>query len=396
MNLFKRIGILALAVVSTTTHALVPDEAKIREMLMSVANTGPDANDSYEGLKVPGDKAAYNFAQKTINESIEGAIKELGEMKLEAKRYLIIAKNNEGITKDKFAMITAAHQETVQSRYNQFIYNLKGNNESAALKKCISEACVIEVSNAFEELTQFAKKMDKGIDFKNMSNTTELMWKFKNPLNNNSVKQVFKNMIEDNKDHNGFKVLAAGAFAPLSWMGAAVGENVEALLDPRYRNINFSIKKSNIDFDQIEKRQQEDFYNNYTEAASLYRIRRNETLKKDCPEIIKQRYANFLYFYKLPENSKVSYKEFFKDRNRMSWSTSGENVAECLNLISSGEMTPPSWMTLTEAELELMPKTLGIAPNVNKAVNIDDSKRDIKQRTDSPASEKTDGKAVPK
>lgn len=293
-SLLKAWGIAACALTSVYSHAAtlgynldLPDSeiVKLMEEIEAQGLIGPDEV-SIDSLRHEGDKLAYDQAIDAIAKRIQWAVFELGQLKRQVIRYSVIV-NQANLTEDKVAYITDTSVKVANEHYHRAMWALAGNvfEESDVLDRCVSEVCVIEVSDAFESMTAFAESINQGFNFKNLDASTKVFWRFEKPLLRASFSRAFKNMVPDNKDHNAYKVIAAGLFTPISVAGVTTVDVLKAagsaIFNPRYRNIKLSVRKEGIDFNRLRDEHERIFKTQYREAAGGKRAANYEKIRTE-------------------------------------------------------------------------------------------------------------------
>jgi hypothetical protein len=228
---------------------------------------------SLDSLRHPGDKVAYDRAIDVFAKRMQWAIYELSELKRNVIRYSVIV-NQANLTSEKVALITDSSSAISQEHYFRAMWSLAGAvyDEQSVLDACVSEVCVIEVADAFEEMTRFAEAANRDLDFRKLSTSKELFWRFDRPILKASFSKTFRAMIPNNQDHNAYKVLAAGLVTPLSVAGVTTVDLLKAagsaVFNPRYRHIKLEVDEVKMNYNRIREDQKGLFKTNYSATAN--------------------------------------------------------------------------------------------------------------------------------
>ena len=249
-------------------------EAEIQALIQEIESQGlvGSSEISINSLRHPGDKAAYDQTVETIAKRMQWAIFELSEVKRNVIRYSVIV-NQAHLTKEKVALITDTSSKISQDHYSRAIWSIAGaiQEEDAALKLCISEVCAIEIADAFEAVTSFSEQIDRDLDFRKLNADKRVFWHFEHPILRASFSKAFRAMIPNNRDHNAYKVVAAGIFTPLSVAGVTTLDLLKAagsaVFNPRYNHIKLAVDEVKIGFSKMLDAHKKVFQSNYQSCA---------------------------------------------------------------------------------------------------------------------------------
>ncbi len=250
-------------------------EEEIKKLLSGIEQQGVIGPDviNIDALRHPGDKAAYDKAIEILSSRVFNSIQALAKMKHGVIRYSVIV-NQADLDEEKVATITQASSQLTQDNYSSAMYEISNSvtDEAAALALCVSEVCVIEVSQAFEDLTRFAEHANQDLDFRHLSNDTRIFWNFQHPVLRASFARTFKKLVPNNQDHNLFKVAAAGMVTPLSVVGVTTAELLKgagsAIFNPRYRHIKLEVERVAMSYKVLFKAHRDLFRSQYADAAN--------------------------------------------------------------------------------------------------------------------------------
>ncbi|MBI3557511.1 MAG: hypothetical protein HY074_14705 [Deltaproteobacteria bacterium] len=250
-------------------------EEEIKKLLNGIEQQGVigPSEINIDALRHPGDKVAYDKAIEILSNRVFNSIQQLANMKRGIIRYSVIV-NQADLDEEKVATITQASSQLTQGHYGSAMNEISNSviDEAAALALCISEVCVIEVSQAFEDLTRFAEHANQDLDFRHLSADTRIFWNFQHPVLRVSFARTFKRLVPNNKDHNLFKVAAAGMVTPLSVIGVTTAELLRgagsAIFNPRYRHIKLEVDRVEMSYKALFKKHRDLFRSQYADAAN--------------------------------------------------------------------------------------------------------------------------------
>jgi hypothetical protein len=272
----------------TPVYNLDLPEGEIVRLVKEIESTGwiGNAEISIDSLRHRGDKTAYDKAVEIMAKRMQWAIFELSELKRNVIRYSVIV-NQVDLSGEKVALITSTSSKITQNNYFRAMWSLAGavEEEAEALSQCVSEVCVIEVSEAFEALTRFTESIDRDLDFRKLSASKELFWRFDKPLLRASFSKAFRSIVPNNQDHNAYKLVVAGLFAPISVVGTTTVDLLKAagsaIFNPRYRKIKLEVDEVKINFDKVRDKHREIFTAHYQDTANGGRLKQWEEKERE-------------------------------------------------------------------------------------------------------------------
>jgi hypothetical protein len=240
----------------TQSHS--SDKSPVYDDLISLVREIQDQTINFQNaidLEHPGDLVAFKFAQKDISKRLEIAILNLGTAKLLVEEYALrLAQPSMQSNLNARAALTASYSNSIETHYHKAIKQLifiegtkPGFRDQAgfqdAVRNCITESCVVKIRESYDELLSFGKAMNRDLKFKNMHNESKVYWDFKDPLVRNSISETFNRMIKPNQEVSAYRVVYAGIFAPLSYIGTALYNSVTGALNVRVTTIKIDVRK---------------------------------------------------------------------------------------------------------------------------------------------------------